>query len=303
MPPVLPVPFAGHMPHMPVMPGAKDARERDGKRGRDSEEGEVSKVKFFDKLPADELLDTELQLREIILDHLERFCRKNPGLDGPLLSDIGQDKAMQKLRSKFLPHQVPLREWIDRRIGGEVATKIASNGQVQIVPRNARGSKEASEEDNKDSEAVARREAFFESLPPDGFTPEEENLRDVLLNFLEAWTGPDPPNLGQAGSDPQVQKAKSAFIKKGSHVSLRTWVDRRIGGEVATWRVEGRAPDISLGLRDQWNDVATAALAQEAIHGNPDVKGGSGVSRSERKRKAADEGGKGKGGKGVPRIR
>jgi len=48
-------------------------------------------------------------------------------------------KVSRWLKNDFRPGslatfalQVSLREWIDRRIGGEVATKLAKNGQVPV---------------------------------------------------------------------------------------------------------------------------------------------------------------------------
>ncbi|CAE8725425.1 unnamed protein product [Polarella glacialis] len=273
MPPPMP-------PMAPRMPPVREPRER-RRDERDSGEGaEANRVKFFSALPSEELTDTELQLREVLLDQMERFCAQHPGKDGPLLSEIAQDKALQKLRSKLLPGQVSLREWIDRRIGGEIASRQVPNGQVQILSREAMDKSQSSrggkrdrseapvrdqDEGNREAEkdVAEKREAFFASLSADGFAPEEEALRDAILTFLETWTGADAPLLTKLGEDSQVQGAKQAFFKK-SRVSLKAWIDRRIGGEVATWRADPRSPDVAVGLREQWGEVAAAALAEEA---------------------------------------
>jgi len=77
-----------------------------------------------------------------------------------------------------------------------------------------------------------KKEQFFASLPEDSFTPEEEDLRDTLLAFLGMWTSNDPPSLSDAGGDPEIRRARPAVLPKGCQVSLKDWIERRIGGEI-----------------------------------------------------------------------
>lgn len=86
---------------------------------------------------------------------------------------------------------------------------------------------------------VDRKKAFFDSLPEGEFTPEEENLRAALLAFLESWEGPGSPTLSQVASDPELRECRKALLpRKSDHhqanyiVSIKEWIERRIGGEV-----------------------------------------------------------------------
>eukprot|EP00930_Biecheleria_cincta_P080338 TRINITY_DN6853_c0_g1_i2.p1 TRINITY_DN6853_c0_g1~~TRINITY_DN6853_c0_g1_i2.p1 ORF type:complete len:650 (+),score=150.06 TRINITY_DN6853_c0_g1_i2:68-1951(+) len=266
------------------------------RQGKDRDvDAEAAKARFFEKLPAEELLETELELRQLILDFLDRQRAEHPGDEGPMLSDIGKDKDCRKLRGELLQGTVSLREWVDRRIGGEVATKTAANGQVIVMyrdgmaPEPAQDAAEAPEADGAEAGTAegpgseAKVKAFFDGLPPDGFLPEEEALREALLNFLETWTSTDPPTLAEAQNDTEVHESRAQCLPKSSGVSLKQWIDRRIGGEIATWRKDGRAKDISWGLRDAWGDVANEANQQEAALAKEAASGG-------RKRKADDQG-------------
>merc|ERR1712113_387272 len=95
-------------------------------------------------------------------------------------------------------------------------------------------------------------------LPEGDFTPEEDQLRDALLVFIEGWTGVDPPTLSNAGSVPEVQEARAALLPKGCGVSLREWIDHRIGGEVETMPCGTMNAQIAIGLRGQLDKDAVA---------------------------------------------
>lgn len=252
------------------------------------------KAIFFKQLPTDELLPAELELREVIISHLDR-ARGNDGIN---LSILGNDKVVQKLKSDFLKG-VSMRDWIDRRIGGEVATKNIAHGQVQLMYRkegvededepevapvtDSKATDRARPKPKEDTELkmdrTAAMEAFFASLPADGFTPEEELLREAVLQFLEEWKDSNPPTLSMAGSNSLVSDARAECLPRASGVSLRQWIDRRIGGEVATWN-DRKTSEIFFGLREQWGEVADATAADD-------------VTPASKKRKTDDYGGKG----------
>merc|ERR1740138_1036345 len=80
--------------------------------------------------------------------------------------------------------------------------------------------------------APMTREDFFDSLPTDSFTEDEEALRDALLTFLETWQEGEPPTLSNAGSDAAVRSNRVKVLPKGTPVSLKDWIDRRMGGEI-----------------------------------------------------------------------
>ncbi|CAK0803065.1 unnamed protein product, partial [Prorocentrum cordatum] len=74
---------------------------------------------------------------------------------------------------------------------------------------------------------------------------------EALLNFIENFRGSDgaPPTLSNAGSDAQVREARAALIPKTAGVSLKDWIDRRIGLEVETITEEHNM--IYIGLRGE----------------------------------------------------
>eukprot|EP00930_Biecheleria_cincta_P070239 TRINITY_DN57892_c0_g1_i1.p1 TRINITY_DN57892_c0_g1~~TRINITY_DN57892_c0_g1_i1.p1 ORF type:complete len:583 (-),score=127.94 TRINITY_DN57892_c0_g1_i1:134-1882(-) len=291
-PPAMPPPMQHHAPPMRPPPAGRAPPPQRGKGERSEPQrnsdqtGEAAKATFFSKLPAEELLDQELELRQIVLDFLDKHKADHPSEEGPLLADIGKDKQCRKLRGDFLQGIVSLREWIDRRIGGEIATKTGPNAQVIVCYRDGMAPESTQDADDgaEASGTEAQREAFFKSLPPDGFLPEEEALREALLNFLENWTSVDPPNLTDAGSDPEIREARMAALPKTSGCSLKLWIDRRIGGEIATWRKDGTAMQISWGLRDVWDETSIEANRKEIALSK---EGGGG-----RKRKAEAQGGR-----------
>eukprot|EP00435_Cladocopium_sp_Y103_P006008 s555_g1.t3 len=56
---------------------------------------------------------------------------------------------------------------------------------------------------------------------------------------------------------------KACLSGAPSSVSLKMWIDRRIGGEIATWRKDGRAREVSIGLRTDHGEEADAANSIE----------------------------------------
>lgn len=268
-------PIPAPMPHMVASGGSernersnRQERRRDKERKEPQHRDEASKQSFFDKLPAEELLEKELELRQILLDSLDIYFQKHPAGEGPALSMIaGQTKAYQEIKSSFLKG-VSLREWVDRRIGGEVATKMGSNGQVIIFPRDREGQVNADVADEVMEAADlldGKAQDFFDNLPPDGFLSQEEVLREAILNFLEAWDDVSaPPTLKVLQRNSEIRDLTKACLSGApSNVSLKMWIDRRIGGEIATWRKDGRAREVSIGLRTDHGEEADAANSIE----------------------------------------
>mmetsp|Transcript_3558 Transcript_3558/g.8907 ORF Transcript_3558/g.8907 Transcript_3558/m.8907 type:complete len:452 (+) Transcript_3558:72-1427(+) len=217
------------MPTHPRVPSGPAARGP-AHAGQDKEA-------FFAGLPGDELTQAELNLRQTLIDYVGKRGRAQT-----LLVDMATDKEVQRLKTGLLPTKVTLREWIERRIGGELECCKLEGGKIEVFlksngPANgSRGSQAAaarpeSSEDKGRSEE--KKEAFFANLPDDEFSPAEEALRDALLNFLASWKKPDPPTLSEAGPTPAVAGAKKSLLGS-SGVSMKEWIDRRIGGEVET---------------------------------------------------------------------
>merc|ERR1712176_1148436 len=56
-------------------------------------------------------------------------------------------------------------------------------------------------------------------------TPEEDDLRSVLCDFLDHWSGQDYPLLCIMTADAGVRRAKGAALPPG--VKLKQWIDNR----------------------------------------------------------------------------
>ncbi|CAE6962148.1 unnamed protein product, partial [Symbiodinium sp. CCMP2456] len=168
---------------------------------------------ILDELPQDALTEEELELREKVLELVS---------SSPMpLRHVSHTPKVLTLKRKFLPDEVPLRDWIDRRIGAEV--EVTEDEQVRS--RNAAEEEEPPPEESpprtphpgfrspdsgnmakgkgkgKPGKAKAQNgdipqdhqrttESFFQSLPVEYLTDGEEELRDAILTFItEHWTG------------------------------------------------------------------------------------------------------------------
>jgi len=210
---------------------------------------------FLAALPDDKLEDAEADLRAVVLEFLGA---RGSGVAS--LQEASKDVQIESCQSAFLPREVSLRAWITRRIGGEVAIEKDSKGQsvMRLAAEDAAPAQSGSD----------KKEAFFATLPEDSFMQEEEDLRDTLLAFLGKWTGAEPPSLSDAGSDAEIRRARPAVLPKGCQVSLKDWIERRIGGEIEL----GMHPDGS----GQWLFGLRGALdLPPAPHG----KGGAAKKR------------------------
>lgn len=193
---------------------------------------------FWASLPEDSLLPKEHILRDAILDWLGRVASDSSRHGAPAhLSDAGNDKDIKQARQFLLTAKAKLSDWIDHRIGGEVELRAVGDGQFEVILRDqtppASGSGAAGGEKalSKKEEAT---EKFFAKFPEDEFTDAEDNLRLAMLSFLDRWAGQDPPAVSDLSSEEEFKVAKKEVIPKGSKVSLKEWVDRRIGGEIET---------------------------------------------------------------------
>merc|ERR1712217_752925 len=73
---------------------------------------------------------------------------------------------------------------------------------------------------------------FFAELPEDSFLPEEESLREALVNLFETKRGEPSHSVAEVESDAEVQMHLPKVLPKGCPVSLREYIDRRLGGEL-----------------------------------------------------------------------
>jgi len=239
-------------------------------KGKGKDKPTMNTEEFLSALPGDQLSEDESTLREALLSYLQAMPVEQPP---PLLSDACKEKSIAESRAALLPAEVPFRLWIDRRIGGEVATHKDDKGRFVISLQNRPFEEPAPKKQ-------ITKEQFFADLPDDGFTPEEETLREAVLNFLSAHRGADNPHtLSDCANDAEVKTGRTALIPRGIPVSLKEWVERRIGGEVEFHEVGS----------NQWAVGLLGTLDKALL--------------DSKKRRAEDRGGsnapsKGKGGKG-----
>jgi len=262
-------------------PGTQQAA-RSSVRETQPEDVETLSQKFFEGLPQDELTAGELALRQELIRFLEEWSTRKPNGPAPILSDALIEKAIQSLKTDLLPKGVPLKDWIDRRIGGEIDTRPNKSGQIEFLFRNSKNggakrnaadmdSGEHQTDSSKESHMV-KRDAFFANLPADGFTPEEELLREALLDYIANWKGEDSPTFSYAGGDPKVKEARMALLPKGCGVTLGDWIDQRIGGEVETV-CASPGSEIYFDLRGQVSIGRAKKRKFDGGLGGPEAKG------------------------------
>jgi len=236
---------------------------------------------WFAELPTDNLSRPEALLRQALLSFLKHWQHGRP----PSLEDASQDGAILPLRQALIPETITLRDWIERRIGGELDVKKGERSgsyelslqDVAAPVETSRGKKEkpAKEKATGPSEEA---EDFLAVLPADQLSPDEARLRLALLHVLEAQaSGQQPLFLSDVSQDCSISKCCSAFLPP--EVSLRLWLDRRIGGEVETSKdPQGRtviqlrrtsssekAPDDSRSRGELNNDSEEGAGAVPAV--------------------------------------
>lgn len=211
-----------------------DARAEKGKGGKGGERQEQQSRavrEFFSKLPADELTEDEAELREAILNFIPQH-QESEGKE-PLLVEMTdafqKDPLLSDYLTKTLPKEVPLKAWIDHRIGGEVDTSKDSQGHDVV---RLRGDEKPKGGGKNEEATKEEKEKFFATLPEDEFSAAEDALRAKVLAFITGWKKPGHPTLQQAGSDHMVAKTKLELLPKGCPVKLHEWIERRIGGEV-----------------------------------------------------------------------
>eukprot|EP00930_Biecheleria_cincta_P008357 TRINITY_DN109778_c0_g1_i1.p1 TRINITY_DN109778_c0_g1~~TRINITY_DN109778_c0_g1_i1.p1 ORF type:complete len:658 (-),score=149.76 TRINITY_DN109778_c0_g1_i1:48-1997(-) len=212
---------------------------------------------FFATLPEDALNAQEYDLRQILITVLQR--------QGEItLQKLVANAVVSASFRKFVPAEIKLEAWIDRRVGGEIEVdgeivrlRGSSSGQEQAGSSGAAGkqgkavgkgaktnssvvsTKGAGKGASKESRAAASQivfDNFFNSLPSDSFTPEEESLRDAILLFMEHWTQDDFPPLSKALLDDNVRECKIAVLPPGNSVSLKDWIEHRLGSELVITR-------------------------------------------------------------------
>mmetsp|Transcript_37728 Transcript_37728/g.82896 ORF Transcript_37728/g.82896 Transcript_37728/m.82896 type:complete len:457 (-) Transcript_37728:65-1435(-) len=239
--------------------------------GPSKEERNEIAEQFWAALPEGSFTKEEERLRTAIYEFLANW--RSPELAS--LSHSGGDKAVRQARMALLKPGacVSLKDWIERRLGaelelrqdqtmqwiihltelGKAEVRRAAQMAVRGLPRRGAFGEPAMapwaqplvEKENMDEQ----REKFFAALPEDSLSVEEVNLRASLMDFLNSWTADMPPTLTDAGQDAEVKMHRLNLLPKGCCVSLRAWIDQRIGGEIETVQQENTSKEVFFGLR------------------------------------------------------
>lgn len=225
----------------------------------------AAKKEFFRSLPRDSFTTEEEELREVLMTALE---------SGPLPLDQVMDDLGFSIQAVLGPSSVPLIEWIQHRIGDEVLVETGEGGvkmctlvpQVDAPEADAAGEEataapaEAAETtgdapppEEASDPLVDKAAEFWDGLPADSFTEDESNLRRGILSFLARWTSSELTNLSHIGTDKVVHEVRKKFLPK--EVSLREWIERRIGGEIELVKNE----------RNQQFEVMLTELGRSAV--------------------------------------
>lgn len=101
-----------------------EEESREGDEVVTSENDDHVKDEFFNSLPKDSFTIKERRLRELIVNSLK-------ATSPVLMQDLLNEKAIQEAEKAVLPPSIPCKEWMDRRVGMEVATATLRNGDVK----------------------------------------------------------------------------------------------------------------------------------------------------------------------------
>ena len=192
-----------------------------GPRGQTKEKLEYNK--FFDSLPTDVLSPPEMALQAM----LRGYLRRHHNGSAHVTTIRSCDKQVRTQIDALLPPSVPLEDWVENRLGGDLEVELNLEGDTVI-----RDPLSCCQKEERDAKRDELSEEFFGGLPADCFTPEENDLRDALVSFITSWDKPGFPTLGIAGGDPAIASARQQCLPRW--VVLRDWMERRMGQEIET---------------------------------------------------------------------
>eukprot|EP00927_Polykrikos_kofoidii_P035266 TRINITY_DN2984_c0_g1_i1.p1 TRINITY_DN2984_c0_g1~~TRINITY_DN2984_c0_g1_i1.p1 ORF type:complete len:556 (+),score=122.98 TRINITY_DN2984_c0_g1_i1:131-1798(+) len=197
----------------------------------------VARNDFFKTLPQNRFSPAEVQLREAIFEFLATWKFE----DLATMGDLHDYPPVQRNRSSLLPRDVKLKEWIERRIGGEVELREGKKPTEQVVSLTLEGKRLVREKYEQLSRGNAVpalpepsvKDAFFFGLPVDELLPAEIAMRQSIVDCLRTWMKTKPNSfltMSDLAADPRIKTHREALLPP--KVKLRAWIERRIGGEV-----------------------------------------------------------------------
>jgi len=207
-------------------------------------QGEQTDV-FFQSLPTDTFLPWEEELIES-LDKVLKKCKA--GRSRKPLSSIQDHPKTAPVLANHLPPSVSFTDWIRIRVGQKY--EVFDDGPKPEVGKRELSGQELEEWKSQRNACV---EDFFAGLPPDAFTPDEENLRAAILDILLAWRGDMPLTLHEVGQHPTVMQFRHLVLPRG--VFLNEWIAQRLGDDIEVQLLDKTCCAYAVGLvgqLDEW---------------------------------------------------
>jgi len=237
-----------------------------------------TKETFFAGLPNDSFTNEESRMRTAFYDFLAKW--KHDSL--ATLRDAGEDSAVRAARRALLPQfGISLKEYIEQRMGEEFrfsrqrdndhwTIHLTDAGREALSHHTRRGSvswkrggpEAAGVPDSSASQGpepappVEKENAskFLRELPEDRLTDTEVSLRQELIEFLNAWREDVQPTLADATTNPKVGEVRRRCLPK--QLTVRSWIDRRIGGEIETLQAPDGSGRVYFGFPGQLDHAA-----------------------------------------------
>jgi len=201
---------------------------------------------FFKQLPADRLTYKEEVLRDALFTFLDSWSSEAP----PTLSDACNaanlpDDALEGTKmpqsevvlakQALLPTGITLTRWIKERVGDEFEFGMTEWHTEHFQRFGQLDMADVRRPEKKENQETAE---FFASLPEDSLTPEEDELRSAICDFLDSWPHAYPPSVSDAcKNDLNVPPSSNRVIAARrlalpAKVKLGQWMEERIGGEI-----------------------------------------------------------------------
>ena len=95
-----------------------------------AEENHTFAEHYFSSLPPEEFTTEEHTLRNTLFDYLKLWHKSSTVF--PTLGIICQDPMIREIKNAAMPSRIPLRLWIEARLGQELELAAAPTGQIAV---------------------------------------------------------------------------------------------------------------------------------------------------------------------------
>jgi len=202
---------------------------------------------LFSKLPPDKLWSQEKRLRGCLLKWM-RERQDADVLDPLLLDEALNDPQVERASQALLQrYNVPLQEWITRRLQEDVSVGMDEEDRVVLFPLvPLEGIEPAEPKPSVDDSATGPAErrqhnnGFIGLLSSDGISSCEEALAEGIVRYVETWSGKGNPTLG--GKLPEFVSAERAALlqevygdegRAKDKLPFKRWIEARIPDRIA----------------------------------------------------------------------